>query len=70
MVQLWHGKPVNRNFRIKSFYPKTRGHVFTPKLGKRAWELIGFHDYSNQGVYRVKVDTCWIECDTGSILSE
>ena len=68
--RLRRGKQINRNFRIKSFYPKIRGHVFTPKFGKRAWELAGFQNYANQGVYRVKIDTCWIECDTGSILSE
>ena len=40
--QLWCGKPMNWNFRIKSFYPKIGGHVFTPKFGRRAWELAGF----------------------------
>ena len=33
IVQLWHGKPMNWNFWIKSFYPKIGGHVFTPKFG-------------------------------------
>ena len=33
-------------------------------------ELAGFQRYANQGVDGVKVDICWIECDTGSILSE
>ena len=42
MVQLRRGKPVNRNFGIKSFYPKIEGHVFTPKFKKRARELAGF----------------------------
>ena len=31
--RLRHGEQVNRNFRIKSFYPKIGGHVFTPKFG-------------------------------------
>jgi len=70
MVQLRRGKPVNWNFGIKSFYPKIGGLVFTPKFGRRARELAGFQNYANQGVDRVKIDICWIECDTGSILSE
>ena len=48
--QLRRGKPRNWNFEIKSFYPKIRGHVFTPKFGRRARELVGFQDYANQGV--------------------
>ena len=39
--QLRRGKPMNRNFRIKSFYPKIGGLVFTPKFGRRVWELAG-----------------------------
>ena len=70
MVQLQHGKPVNQNFRIKSFNPEVGGHVFTPKFGRRARELADFQTYANQGVDRVKIDICWIECDTESILSE
>ena len=50
IVQLRHGKPMNWNFGIKSFYPKIGGHVFTPKFGRRAWELAGFQDCANQGV--------------------
>ena len=42
IVQLSHGKPMNWNFRIKSFYPKIGGHVFTPKFGRRVQEIIGF----------------------------
>ena len=34
--QLWHGKPMKQNFGIKSFYPKIGGHVFTPKIDRRA----------------------------------
>ena len=49
--QLQHGKPMNWNFGIKSFYPKIGGHVFTPKFSRRAGELAGFQDYANQGVY-------------------
>ena len=59
--RLRHGKRINRNFRIKSFYPKIGGHVFTPKFGRRARELAGFQNYANQGVDGVKVDICWIE---------
>ena len=33
--RLRHGKQINRNFGIKSFYPKIGGHVLTPKFGKR-----------------------------------
>ena len=29
------GKQINRNFGIKSFYPKIGGHIFTPKFGKK-----------------------------------
>ena len=32
---LRRGKKINRNFGIKSFYPKIGGHVLTPKFGKR-----------------------------------
>ena len=32
--RLQHGEQMNRNFGIKSFYPKIRGHVFTLKFGK------------------------------------
>ena len=31
--RLQHGEQVDGNFGIKSFYPKIRGHVFTPKFG-------------------------------------
>ena len=47
IVQLWHGKPMNWNFGIKSFYPKIGGHVFTPKFRRRARELAGFQDCAN-----------------------
>ena len=50
IVQLWHGKPMNWNFGIKSFYPKIGGHVLTPKFRRRARELVGFQDCANQGV--------------------
>ena len=32
---LRRGKQINRNFGIKSFYPKIGGHVFTPKFGRK-----------------------------------
>ena len=48
--RLWRGKPRNWNFGIKLFYPKIRGHVFTPKFRRRAWELIGFQDCANQEI--------------------
>ena len=44
--------------------------LFTPKFGRRARELAGFQTYANQGIGRVKIDICWIKCDTGSILFE
>ena len=50
IVQLRHGKPMNWNFGIKSFYPKIGGHVFTPKFGRRARELAGFQDCANQEI--------------------
>ena len=30
-----HAMVMRSNFGIKSFYPKTRGHVLTPKFGSR-----------------------------------
>ena len=36
---------MNRNFGIKSFYPKIRGHVFTPKFGKKNAGTRSFQDY-------------------------
>ena len=33
--RLRRGKQINRNFRIKSFYPKIGGHVFALKFGKK-----------------------------------
>ena len=63
--QLRCGKPINFNFWIKSFYPKIRGHVFTPKFGRRARELAGFQDCANQGVDCVKIDIYRFGCDTG-----
>jgi len=44
--------------------------LFTPKFGKRVWQLAAFQNYANQGVDKVKINICWIQCDTGSILSE
>ena len=32
---LRRGEQINRNFGIKSFYPKIGGHVFTPKFERR-----------------------------------
>ena len=49
---------------------KLKEILFTLKLGRRARELAGFQNYANQGVDGVKVEICWIECNTGSILSE
>ena len=56
---------MNRNFGIKSFYSKIGGHVFTPKFGRRAWELTGFQDCANQGVDCIRIDISWFGCDTG-----
>ena len=33
--QSQHGEQINRNFGIKLFFPKIRGHVFTSKFGKK-----------------------------------
>ena len=63
--RLRHGKPINWNFGIKSFYPKIRGHVFTPKFRRRVRELAGFQDCADQGVDCVKIDICRFGCDTG-----
>ena len=67
IVQLRHGKPMNWNFGTILFYPKTGGHVFTPKFRRRARELAGFQDCANQGVDCVRIDICWIRCDTGIV---
>ena len=56
IVQLRHGRPVNWNFGIKSFYPKIRGHVFTPKFGRRMREFKGFQNYANQGIDCIRID--------------
>ena len=42
--RLQHGEQVNRNFGIKSFYPKIGGHAFTPKFGKKNAETRSFQD--------------------------
>ena len=34
IIQLWHGKPMNWNFGIKSFYPKIRGICLHQNLGE------------------------------------
>ena len=44
---LRRGKQVNRNFGIKSFYPKIGGHVFAPKFGKRNVGTRSFQDCVN-----------------------
>ena len=62
--RLRHGKPRNWNFGIKSFYPKIGRHVFTPKFGRRARELVGSQDCANQGVDCVRIDICRFRCDT------
>ena len=62
---LRRGKQINRNLGIKLFYPKIRGHVFTPKFGRRVRELAGLQDCANQGADYVKIDICRFGCDTG-----
>ena len=64
--QLRRGKPMNWNFGIKSFYPKIGGHVFTPKFGRRARELVGFQDCANVGVDYIRIDISRFGCDTGT----
>ena len=41
---LRHGERVNRNFGIKSFYPKIGGHVCAPKFGKKNVGTRSFQD--------------------------
>ena len=48
--RLRRGKQINRNFGIKSFYPKIGGHVFTPKFGKKNARTRSFQDCVNQGI--------------------
>ena len=62
--RLRHGKPINWNFGIKSFYPKIGGHVFTPKFGRRTRELAGFQDCANQGIDCMRIDISRFRCDT------
>ena len=62
--QLRRGKLRNWNFGIKSFYPKIGRHVFTPKFGRRARELVGFQDCANQGVDCIRIDISRFGCDT------
>ena len=50
------GKQVNRNFGIKSFYPKIGGHVFTPKFGKKNARTRSFQDCVNQGIGCIRID--------------
>ena len=62
--QLQRGKPINWNSGIKPFYPKIGGHVFTPKFGRRTWELIDFQVCANQGIGCMRIDISWFGCDT------
>ena len=64
IVQLRHSKPMKWNFGIKPFYPKILGHVFTPKFGRKAWELTCFQDCANQGVDCVRIDIYQFGYDT------
>ena len=48
--RLRRGKQVNRNFGIKSFLSKIRGHVFTPKFGKRNVGTQSFQNCVDQGI--------------------
>ena len=53
---LRRSKPISWNFRIKPFYLKIGGHVFTPKFRKRRRKLTGFQDYANQGIDFIRID--------------
>ena len=53
---LRRGKQINRNFGIKSFYPKIGGHVFTPKFEKRNAGTQSFQDCVNQGIDCIRID--------------
>ena len=48
--RLRRGKQINKNFGIKSFYPKIKGHVFTPKFRKKNVGTRSLQDYVNQGI--------------------
>ena len=50
------GKQINRNFGIKSFYPKIGGHVFTLKFGKKNVRTRSFQDCVNQGIDCIRID--------------
>ena len=63
--RLRRGKPISWNFGIKPFYPKIGGHVFTPKFGRRMWELVGFQVCANQGIGCIRIDISRFRCDTG-----
>ena len=49
-------KQINRNFGIKSFYPKIGGHVFTPKFGKRNAGTRSFQNCVDQGIDCIRID--------------
>ena len=52
---LRRGKQINRNFGIKSFYPKIGGHVFTLKFGKKNVRTRSFQDCVNQGIDCIRI---------------
>ena len=54
--RLRRGKQINRNFGIKSFYPKIDGHVFTPKFGKRNAGTRSFQNCVDQGIDCIRID--------------
>ena len=54
---LRRGKQINRNFGIKSLLSQNwGGYVFTPKFGRRTWELEGFQDCVNQEIDCIRID--------------
>ena len=53
---LRRGKQINRNLGIKLFYPKIRGHVFTPKFGEKNMGTQSYQNCVDQGLDCMKID--------------
>ena len=57
--RLRRGKQINRNFGIKSFYPKIGEHVLAPKFGKKNMGTRSFQDCVNQGIDCIRISISW-----------
>ena len=62
--RLRRGKQINRNFGIKSFYPKIGGHVFTQKFGKKDAGTRKLLRLCHQGIDCIRIDISWFRCGT------